>query len=274
MRATAPSVQYAPVKIAPETWVIQQTHGEGTAPVAVHINSMVITGAEPVLIDTGTPANRERWLADAWSIVDPADVRWVFLTHDDVDHYGNLEQVLDACPEATLVTTFFQHERLACLLDLPPHRTRWINHGERLDVGDRDLVAVRPPLYDNPTSRGVFDPTTGVYWAVDCFGTAVPHGMAFLDELDPAMWSESFADMQRLLAPWLTLVDEAAYQRSIDALAALGATVIASGHTPTITGDHVGRAIEALRRLPALGPVTEPTQFDLDALLAGAAGTA
>jgi hypothetical protein len=36
-------------------------------------------------------------------------VRWVFLTHDD--HAGNLRQVMDACPNATLVTTWFSMGR-------------------------------------------------------------------------------------------------------------------------------------------------------------------
>ena len=64
----------------------------------VYINSMVILGAEPVIVDTGTPANRKQWLDDVFSIVDPDDVRWVFLSHDDVDHTGNLDQVMTRAP--------------------------------------------------------------------------------------------------------------------------------------------------------------------------------
>ena len=33
----------------------------------------------------------------------PADVRWVFISHDDHDHIGNLLELLDLCPQATLV---------------------------------------------------------------------------------------------------------------------------------------------------------------------------
>ena len=40
-------------RIAPDTHVVRHLMGEGVAPVAVHVNSMVITGAEPVIVDTG-----------------------------------------------------------------------------------------------------------------------------------------------------------------------------------------------------------------------------
>ena len=104
--------RHLPVEIAPETWVIQATQGEGTSPMAVHMNAMVIRGREPIVVDTGCPGNRERYFEDLFGIVDPDDVRWVFISHDDVDHYGNLDAVMSACPNATLVASWFLCERL------------------------------------------------------------------------------------------------------------------------------------------------------------------
>lgn len=79
-----------PVHITGDTWLIPNSLPAGPE-LIVPVNSMVITGAEPVLIDTGAPVHRDRWLDAVFSVVDPADVRWVFLSHDDVDHAGNLE---------------------------------------------------------------------------------------------------------------------------------------------------------------------------------------
>ena len=77
-----------PYQVAEETFVIPWAL---EAPPVGHfpMNSMVIRGAEPVLVDTGAPAVRPQWLEAAWSVVDPIDVRWVFLTHDDRDHSGS-----------------------------------------------------------------------------------------------------------------------------------------------------------------------------------------
>ncbi len=39
------------------------------------------------------------------SIIDPRHLRWVWLTHDDVDHTGSIQRVLEATPNARLAVT-------------------------------------------------------------------------------------------------------------------------------------------------------------------------
>ena len=46
------------------------------------------------------------------------------------------------------------------------------------------LHAVRPPVYDSPTTRGLFDPTTGVYWTSDSFATPMLTPVRDVDEID------------------------------------------------------------------------------------------
>jgi glyoxylase-like metal-dependent hydrolase (beta-lactamase superfamily II) len=99
MTTTEADLRVAPYRVAPETYVIPQLVHAPPIGLA-YINSMVITGAEPILVNTGAPSYREQWLDHAWSLVDPQDVRWVFLTHDDHDHAGNLRQVMDMVDEA------------------------------------------------------------------------------------------------------------------------------------------------------------------------------
>jgi flavorubredoxin len=36
------------------------------------------------------------------SAINPQDLRWVWLTHDDADHTGSLREVLEAAPAARL----------------------------------------------------------------------------------------------------------------------------------------------------------------------------
>ena len=72
------------------------------APVIVPLNSMVIRGKEPVVVDTGFAHSRDEFLADVFSVVEPEDIRWVFISHDDVDHTGNLNALMEAAPNATL----------------------------------------------------------------------------------------------------------------------------------------------------------------------------
>ena len=145
-----PTLHLPPKKVAPGTFLIQDIQHALGAPLSVYLNSAVIQGAEPVIVDTGSARNRDQWLQDVFGLVEPEDVRWVFLTHDDSDHTGNLSQVMDACPNATLVCSWTLVERFSNAYEFPLRRCRWLNDGESLDAGDRTLVALRPPVYDPP----------------------------------------------------------------------------------------------------------------------------
>ncbi len=54
----APAVHYPPLKVAEDTWLIQQMQRAVIGPLWVYLHSLVIKGAEPILVDTGTPVNR------------------------------------------------------------------------------------------------------------------------------------------------------------------------------------------------------------------------
>jgi flavorubredoxin len=244
-------------------------------PLFIYLNSMVILGAEPMIVDTGTVANREQWLEDVFSLVDPDDVRWIFLSHDDVDHAGNLDEILSACPNARLVCNWAMMERHANCFGFPLDRCQWVMDGDSLDVGDRTLQALRPPVFDSPTTRGLFDPTTGVYWAVDTFATPLPephHGVA---DLDGEFWDFGMALFALgAVSPWLSMVDESKYGRHVDRVQSLDITTIASCHSPVIEGDFIARAFARIRELPSLDPPALPDQSALDQIVAATSGPA
>src|SRR3954465_1724302 len=236
----APTTYVPPTEVAPDTFVIHQVQPALGQPLFVYLNSMVIRGREPGIVATGTPANREQWLKDAFTIVDPEDVRWVFLSHDDVDHSGNLEQVLDACPNAKLVCNWAMVERHTNCFNFPLERCHWIMDGESLDVGDRTLHAVRPPVYDSPTTRGLFDPTTGVYWAVDTFATPLPDYTMGVGDLDPDFWNEGlWLFALGAVSPWLMMLDLQKWGRYVDGVQGLDIKAIAACHSPVIEGTYI-----------------------------------
>ncbi len=253
-----------PTEIARDTFLIHDHAGEGREPVLVPLNSMVIRSAEPVVIDTGVAENRDQYLADVFSLVDPEDIRWVFISHDDVDHTGNVNALMAAAPNATLIINWFMQERMGSSLEVSPLRQRWVGDSERIDVGDRTLVTVRPPIYDSPTTRGLYDPTTGVYWASDSFATPMLHPVRNVTELDREMWHGGMATFNRWVSPWIAIADDGKFQASVDRVEALGATIIAGCHTPVITGGSVDEAILATRRSPTAEVGPQPDQSVLD----------
>ena len=83
------------------------------------VNAFLLRGSQPLLVDTGLPTSSEAFLDSLWSACDPADLRWIWLTHPDRDHTGSLRQVLDAAPQARLITTFLGYGILSIDHDIP-----------------------------------------------------------------------------------------------------------------------------------------------------------
>ena len=112
-QAAAPAApEPGPQLIAPDTYLIPNLvpAEPGTF---VFVSSLVILAKEPIIVETGAPLHREQWLRNVSSIVDLDDVRWVFLSHDDGDHLGNMHPILDLAPDAVVVANFFSNERAA-----------------------------------------------------------------------------------------------------------------------------------------------------------------
>ena len=268
----APTMHVPPTKVADETYVIHSVQEALGQPLFIYLNSMVIRGAEPVIVDTGTVANRELWMRDAFSLVDPEDVRWVYLSHDDIDHTGNLDEVMTLCTNATLVCNWAMVERHTNCFDFPLRRCRWVMHEESFDVGDRTLHAVRPPVFDSPTTRGLFDPKTGVYWGVDSFATPLLDPHQAVADLDPEFWQFGMTLFAfGAVSPWLAMADHAKFGKSVDKVQSLPIKTIAACHTPVLEGELIGRAFDAIRALPLADPPPLPDQSALDQVVAATA---
>ncbi len=269
-----PTTYLPPTRLDADTWVVHQVQHALGAPLSVYLNSMVIVGSEPMIIDTGSPNNQTRWLQDVFGVVDPADVRWVFLSHDDSDHTGNLASVMEACPHATLVCSWALVERFSNAFGFPLERCRWLNDGESIDVGDRRITAVRPPVYDSPATRGFLDERSGIYWAVDAFASPSPADpVPTVADLDPEFWAYGMTMfINHALSPWIGLVDRARYTAEVDRVQAMGMRTIATAHSPLITSESMSDAFALLRGLPDRPVPPVPGQSALDAVLATVAG--
>jgi flavorubredoxin len=267
MRAPVPHTD--PYEIAPETFVIPNLSPAGPD-LYVPVNAMLIRGAEPVIIDTGAPIHRELWLEKVFSLVDPEDVRWIFLSHDDGDHTGGVLDALERCPNATLVGNFFLVERLGLEIDLPLHRIRSVDHGESFDAGDRTLHLFRPPVFDGPTTRGLYDPTTATMWIVDSFASMVTgeDGLHDVDAVPAEVYDETFRLFNSLISPWHQWLDPAVYRRHVDEVEAMGVLTVASAHGGVHTGPAIHAAFDRVRALAGQPITPDPGQPLLDEMLA------
>jgi Metallo-beta-lactamase superfamily len=149
----------------------------------VPINAFVLHGSEPVLVDTGAAVERDEFMTALQSVIDPLDLRWIWLTHPDFDHIGSLSPLLDANPNIRVITTFLGMGIMSLFEPLPLERVRLVNPGQQIILGERTLTAWKPPAFDNPSTTGFVDNTSGALICSDCFGAllgAVPQSAADL----------------------------------------------------------------------------------------------
>jgi flavorubredoxin len=273
MDAAVPTT--TPQLIAPETFLIPNLVPAGDG-VFLPVNSMVIRGAEPVIVDTGAPVHRELWLEKVFSVVEPEDVRWIFLSHDDGDHTGGLLDAMEMCPNATLVTNFFSVERLALEKPaLPLQRMRWVEEGQSLDIGDRKLHLFKPPIFDGPTTRGIYDEKTAAMWIVDTFACLLPGAVYDVHDVPREMVEETLPLFNSMVSPWHQWLDADAYRRHVDHVESFGVLAAANAHGPVMTGDALHQGFDTIRALAGQPILPAPGQELLDELVAGIlAGTA
>lgn len=242
----------------------------------VMVNTMVILAEEPIIVDTGAPLHREQWLTNVSSIVDPTDVRWVFLSHDDGDHLGNIHPILDLAPDAVVVANFFSNERAALEPDraLPIDRQVWLEEGTSFDAGDRRLHLFRPPVFDGPTTRGLYDDRTGVMWAVDSFAALTTGAIYEAPDVPSDLFDETFSLFNSMISPWHQWLSPERYGRHVDIVEAIAPKAIASAHGPVLRGRYIHSAFDRVRALAGQPIAPPPGQETLDALLAQTLSTA
>ena len=235
------------------------------------VNAFVLHAREPVVIDTGLGLPDRDFVQALNAVMDPADVRWIWLTHPDRDHTGGLFKLLDAAPQARLITTFLGAGFMSTERPLPLDRLYLLNPGEKLDVGDRSLHAFRPPLFDNPATVGFYDDRSRMCFSSDCFGA--PLGTAELAAASDA-GEVPAADLRaaQLLwatidSPWVHSVDTTSYMQTVRTMQAADADVILSTHLPPAIRTS-SRLFDMLALAPGADPFVGPDQQSLQAMLA------
>ncbi len=222
------------------------------------INAYVLMAEQPVLIDTGLGVDRGDFVDALQSVIDPRELRWVWLTHDDADHTGNIERVMQLAPDAKLATAAFSALRMATWWRVPMDRVHAIRPGSQLDVGDRTLTAVAPPLYDNPLSTGLVDGSTGAFFCVDAFGAILPEPAGNVAEVPPDVLAGGMLGWATSDSPWAHLVDRQRYGQVLDSVRRLQPTHIYSSHLPAATGVSLESFLKTLEAVPDAEPFLPP----------------
>ena len=214
------------------------------------INAFLLMAEEPVLVDTGIGMDTPDFL-DAVSSVVPFDqIKWVWLTHDDADHTGSIQRVMELAPNATLVCHGLAALRMSTWWPVPLHRVHAMRFGDELHVGDRTLTAVAPPLFDNPMSTGLLDQSTGALFTVDAFGALLPEATQSADDVPPEALAGGMVGWALSNSPWVHVTDRVKFGAVLERVRKIQPSRIFSSHLPAAGGSSMDDFIKILEMVP------------------------
>ena len=231
------------------------------------VNAYLIKAQEPVLVDTGMGVESAAYLDTLRTVMDPQELKWIYLTHPHPDHTGSMHALLNEVPGLRVITTFAAFGLMSVGDPVAMDRVYLLNPGESLDVGDRLLAAMRPPTFDDATTTCFFDTKSKALFSSDSFGALLPVEAERAEDVE----KETLAGGQRLWAsfdsPWLQNTDAAKFQAGLKSFASLEPKWILSAHLPP-AAKMSDVLLQTLAGLPGSEPFVGPNQAALEAMLA------
>ena len=235
------------------------------------VNAFVIKASEPVLVDSGLHVDRDAFMRELESVIDPAEIRWLYLTHPDQDHLGALTEMLTRAPQMRIITTFLGVGIMSTFDPLPMDRVYLLNPGESIEVGDRTLTVVKPPTFDNPATTGFYDSKSRVLFSSDCFGALMQEPAEYAGDVAPDALRQGQVTWTTIDAAWLYKVDAGKFAAELNTIRQMEPEVVLSSHlppAPRMTETLLDGLLEASKAPAFVGP----NQAQLEAMLAQLTG--
>jgi glyoxylase-like metal-dependent hydrolase (beta-lactamase superfamily II) len=238
--------------------------GLGTLPINAHL----IHAREPVLVDTSWVGVSDAYVEAVQKVIDPTDLKWIWVSHTDLDHVFNLEKLMALAPNAKVVIAGLGAAKFGLRGDFDMSRLHVLEAGQRLDVGDRELVSIKPVIYDAPETSGFFDTKTRVLFSADAFGALLdaPH------EETVAIPENVLRDGQTAWAsvdaPWLGWADKGWFGKLLSDVEKLDPSTIISGHLPATSAPMIKKVLGNLLGSMGAGRFAAPDRETIEALFA------
>ena len=232
----------------------------------VPVNAYLLRARDPVLVDTGMAAESARFLESLRSVIDPKDLKWIWLTHPDADHTGSLHALLEEAPHLKVITTFLGYGIMGLSKPLPLDRVYFLNPGQHISLRDRTLTAVTPPTFDNPSTTGCYDSRSGALFSADFFGAVLSAPVQEAGAIPSADLHDGQLLWEAIDHPWVRKVDRLKFAEDLDSIRRMNPRLILSGHLPPATA-MTSTFLDTLAGAPDAAPYVGPDQAAMEKLL-------
>jgi flavorubredoxin len=188
-------------------WELRKFHGEELSThLGTSYNSFLVRDEKTALIDTVWAPFAEEYVANLQQEVDLKAIDYIIVNHGEVDHSGELTELLRFIPDTPIYCTANAVKSLT-----GQYHQAWNFHvvktGDRLNIGKRDLVFVEAPMLHWPDTMFTYLTDDAILFSNDAFGQHYASSMLYNDRVDQAeLYQEALKYYANILTPFSPMV--------------------------------------------------------------------
>lgn len=216
---------------------------------------VLLNDDHPILIDCGSHLHKGSIMAEMDEVLDGRVPEYIFLTHSELPHAGNIASVAQKWPGIKVIVSNVMLPYIEVLPVLPLSQISQVVPGHTVVCPPRTLHFVDALLKDQPGSQWVYDSRTQTLFTGDGFGyyTSDAQIDQFGDEIEGGIATEQFAAYHKTAFHYLRWIKPNRFNADLDRMFAnRPISVIAPIHGNAIRADvptHVGRMKAAIEQI-------------------------
>jgi len=135
-------------------------------------NAYLIKSEKNVLIETVHPRYYEEYFENIASVINPHEIDYVIMNHNEPDHSGALEKLFEIAPQIQVLTSQAGSIYLKNITNNPNINVRAVKDGEKLDIGGgKVLTFLNAPFLHWPDSMFTWLESDKITFTCDFLGS-------------------------------------------------------------------------------------------------------
>jgi NADH oxidase (H2O-forming) len=190
-------------------------------------NSYFINARKKAIVETTKEKFWEVYREKILSVCNPLEIEYIILNHTEPDHSGNLMNLMQIAPNATVVGSGNAIRYLGDLFE-GEFRHRIVKDGDTLDLGDKTIRFIGAPNLHWPDSMYSYLEEDQILFTCDSFGAHFCDERMFDDEV--GNYDDAFIYyFDVILKPFSKFM-----LKAIEKIASLDLKAICTGHGPIL----------------------------------------
>lgn len=162
-------------------WNLREFHGYAT-PHGSTYNSYLIMDEKITLVDGVKNYMSEEMIARVRSVVDFSKISYVVVNHVEMDHSGNIPEIMKLAPQAVIITDNAGKMALEAHFDTAGWNYKLVTTGETVSLGSRSLTFMTTPMLHWPDSMMTYVREEKLLLSNDGFGQHLASDGLFASE--------------------------------------------------------------------------------------------